>query len=148
MIILLLHYVLRYIVITIPTANCFYVGMVHIFLFFSSDGVDILCCAKKQDPRDYFDTQQANALKTLDNSRTGTEQTKRKLTTEEAYGSLKESISKIKSIGLSNSTVKPEVAITVIQSLLQVFFKISVQHTHTHSHVEDVNIGHPLFKQK
>lgn len=110
--------------------------MVHIFLFFSSDGVDILCCAQKQDPRDYFDTQQANALKTLDNSRTGTEQTKRKLTTEEAYGSLKESISKIKSIGLSNSTVKPEVALTVIQSLLQVFFKISVQHTHTHTHTE------------
>lgn len=72
-----------------------------------------------KDPRDYFDTQQANALKTLDNSRTGTEQTKRKLTTEEAYGSLKESISKIKSIGLSNSTVKPEVAITVFNGLTQ-----------------------------
>ncbi|KAL6145173.1 hypothetical protein ACLB2K_055861 [Fragaria x ananassa] len=59
-----------------------------------------------------FDTQQANALRILDDS-CGTEQTKRKLTTEEAYGSLKESISNIKSIGLSNSTVKPEIALTV-----------------------------------
>ncbi|XP_040367877.1 general transcription and DNA repair factor IIH subunit TFB1-1 isoform X2 [Rosa chinensis] len=72
-----------------------------------------------KDPRDYFDTQQANALRTLDDSRTGTEQTKRKLTTEEAYGALKESISKIKSIGLSNSTVKPEVALTVFNGLTQ-----------------------------
>ena len=67
-----------------------------------------------QDPRDYFDTQQANALRTLDDSRTGTEQTKHKLTTEEAYGSLKESISNIKSTGLSNSTVKPGNALKVI----------------------------------
>ncbi|KAL6184096.1 hypothetical protein ACLB2K_045500 [Fragaria x ananassa] len=72
-----------------------------------------------KDPRDYFDTQQANALRTLDESRTGTEQTKRKLTTEEAYGSLKESISKIKSFGLSNSTVKPEVALMVFKGLTQ-----------------------------
>ncbi|XP_062027698.1 general transcription and DNA repair factor IIH subunit TFB1-1-like [Rosa rugosa] len=72
-----------------------------------------------KDPRDYFDTQQANALRTLDDSRTGTEQTKRKLSTEEAYGALKESISKIKSIGLSNSTVKPEVALTVFNGLTQ-----------------------------
>ncbi|XP_050375576.1 general transcription and DNA repair factor IIH subunit TFB1-1-like [Argentina anserina] len=72
-----------------------------------------------KDPRDYFDTQQANALKILDDSRTGTAQTKRKLTTEEAYGSLKDSISKIKSIGLSSSAVKTEVALTVFNGLTQ-----------------------------
>ncbi|XP_020409685.1 probable RNA polymerase II transcription factor B subunit 1-1 isoform X2 [Prunus persica] len=72
-----------------------------------------------KDPRDYFDTQQVNALKTLDDSRTGTEQKKCSLTTEEAYGSLREAISKIKSIGLKNSTVAPEIAITVLNGLTQ-----------------------------
>ncbi|BBG96235.1 BSD domain BTF2-like transcription factor [Prunus dulcis] len=72
-----------------------------------------------KDPRDYFDMQQVNALKTLDDSRTGTEQKKCSLTTEEAYGSLREAISKIKSIGLKNSTVAPEIAITVLNVLTQ-----------------------------
>lgn len=72
-----------------------------------------------KDPRDYFDTQQANALKTLDDSRIGTEQKKCSMTTEEAYGSLRESISKIKSIGLKNSTVEPEIALTVLNGLTQ-----------------------------
>ncbi|XP_034200066.1 general transcription and DNA repair factor IIH subunit TFB1-3-like isoform X1 [Prunus dulcis] len=72
-----------------------------------------------KDPRDYFDMQQVNALKTLDDSRTGTEQKKCSLTTEEAYGSLREAISKIKSIGLKNSTVAPEIAITVLNGLTQ-----------------------------
>ncbi|XP_050159318.1 general transcription and DNA repair factor IIH subunit TFB1-3-like isoform X1 [Malus sylvestris] len=72
-----------------------------------------------KDPRDYFDTQQANALKALDDSRIGTEQKKCSMTTEEAYGSLKESISKIKSIGLKNSTVAPEIALMVLNGLTQ-----------------------------
>nr|XP_028963280.1 general transcription and DNA repair factor IIH subunit TFB1-1-like isoform X3 [Malus domestica] len=72
-----------------------------------------------KDPRDYFDTQQANALKALDDSRIGTEQKKCSITTEEAYGSLKESISKIKSIGLKNSTVAPEIALMVLNGLTQ-----------------------------
>ncbi|XP_068313430.1 general transcription and DNA repair factor IIH subunit TFB1-3-like [Pyrus communis] len=72
-----------------------------------------------KDPRDYFDTQQANALKALDESRIGTEQKKCSMTTEEAYGSLKESISKIKSIGLKNSTVAPEIALMVLNGLTQ-----------------------------
>ncbi|VVA21384.1 PREDICTED: general mRNAion factor IIH [Prunus dulcis] len=59
-----------------------------------------LLCMK--DPRDYFDTQQANntAVKT-----------------EEAYGSLRKSISKIKSFGLGNSTVAPEIALAVFNGL-------------------------------
>ncbi|KAB2628357.1 pentatricopeptide repeat-containing protein [Pyrus ussuriensis x Pyrus communis] len=76
-----------------------------------------------KDPRDYFDTQQANALKALDESRIGTEQKKCSMTTEEAYGSLKESISKIKSIGLKNSTVAPEIAL--------MHFHLSLSHSLT-----------------
>ncbi|ONI06196.1 hypothetical protein PRUPE_5G046900 [Prunus persica] len=57
-----------------------------------------LLCMK--DPGDYFDTQQANnAVKT-----------------EEAYGSLRQSISKIKSIGLGNSTVAAEIALTIFNA--------------------------------
>ena len=80
-------------------------------------------------------TQQANALRILDDSR-GTEQTKSTLTTEEAYGSLKESISDIKRIGLSNSTVKPEIALTAIRPLFHVFCNITCStHSCTHTHI-------------
>lgn len=72
-----------------------------------------------QDPRDYFDAQQANALKSLDDTRAGTEQMKCNLSNEEVYGSLRESISEIKTRGLNDPIVKPEVALMVIKSLLQ-----------------------------
>ena len=71
-----------------------------------------------QDPRDYFDAQQANALKTLDDIRNKTEQTKSSLSISEAYGNLRDSISKIKTMGLSDPIVKPEVALMVTKSLL------------------------------
>ncbi|KAH0985123.1 hypothetical protein GBA52_012300 [Prunus armeniaca] len=58
-----------------------------------------LLCIK--DPRDYFDTKRANnAIKT-----------------EEAYGFLRQSISKVKSIGFGNSTVAPEIALVVFNGL-------------------------------
>lgn len=66
-----------------------------------------------QDPRDYFDSQQANAPKTYDDTRAGTEQLSRSLNTEEACGFLKGSISEIKAMGLSAHMVRPEVALTV-----------------------------------
>ncbi|KAJ1404812.1 hypothetical protein SESBI_26390 [Sesbania bispinosa] len=49
-----------------------------------------------KDPRDYFDSQQANAVKTLDDSQAGMEQTRCNLGSEEAYGSLRASISRSK----------------------------------------------------
>ncbi|KAF5470525.1 hypothetical protein F2P56_011031 [Juglans regia] len=70
-----------------------------------------------KDPRDYFDSQQANALKTYDDTRAGTEQLSCSLNTEEAYGFLRGSISEIKAMGLSAHMVKPEVALTVINGL-------------------------------
>lgn len=71
-----------------------------------------------QDPRDYFDAQQANALKSLDDTRPGTEQMKCSLTTEEAYSSLRKAISKIKMGGLNDPLVRPEVALMVIEIIL------------------------------
>ncbi|KAF5479117.1 hypothetical protein F2P56_005618 [Juglans regia] len=72
-----------------------------------------------KDPRDYFDSQQANALKTYDDTRAGTEQLSCSLNTEEAYGFLRSSISEIKAMGLSAHMVRPEVALTVINGLTQ-----------------------------
>ncbi|KAF3453256.1 hypothetical protein FNV43_RR03696 [Rhamnella rubrinervis] len=72
-----------------------------------------------KDPRDYFEAQQANALKSLDDTRAGTEQMKCSLTTEEAFSSLRKTISKIKTVGLNNPIVRPEVALMVFNGLTQ-----------------------------
>ncbi|KAK9268589.1 hypothetical protein L1049_000343 [Liquidambar formosana] len=72
-----------------------------------------------KDPRDYFDSQQANALKTLGDTLAGTKQVKCSLSTQEAYGSLREFIYEIKAIGLSDPVVKPEVALKVFNGLTQ-----------------------------
>ncbi|XP_015881811.2 general transcription and DNA repair factor IIH subunit TFB1-1 [Ziziphus jujuba] len=72
-----------------------------------------------KDPREYFDAQQANALRSLDDTRAGTEQMKCNLTNEEVYGSLRKSISEIKTRGLNDPIVKPEVALMVFNGLTQ-----------------------------
>ncbi|WJX57328.1 hypothetical protein P8452_42900 [Trifolium repens] len=69
-----------------------------------------------KDPRDYFDSQQANAVKTLDDSLAGTEQTRCSLGYEEAYGSLRASISKIETKGLNDPLLSPEVALKMYHS--------------------------------
>ncbi|KAL2325015.1 hypothetical protein Fmac_024073 [Flemingia macrophylla] len=70
-----------------------------------------------KDPRDYFDSQQANAVKTLDDSQAGMEQMICNLGPEEAYGSLRASISKIKTTGLRDPLFSPEVALKVFNGL-------------------------------
>lgn len=70
-----------------------------------------------KDPRDYFDSQQANAVKTLDDSQAGMEKMICSLGPEEAYGSLRASISKIKATGLRDSLFSPEVALKVLSGL-------------------------------
>lgn len=77
-----------------------------------------------QDPRDYFDAQQANALKSLDDTRAGTEQMKCSLTTEEAYSSLRKTISKIKTGEFNDPTVRPEVALMVIEIIVSGFIML------------------------
>ncbi|MBA0604925.1 hypothetical protein Godav_017551 [Gossypium davidsonii] len=70
-----------------------------------------------KDPRDYFDSQQANALRTSGDALGGIEQIKCGLSTQEVYGSLRESISSIKAMGLKEPIVKPEVAHQVFDAL-------------------------------
>lgn len=72
-----------------------------------------------KDPRDYFDSQQANALQTLGETQSGTKQMNCNLSAQEAYGSLREFISEIKRVGLTDPIVKPEVAIKVLNGLTQ-----------------------------
>ncbi|KAK3009631.1 hypothetical protein RJ639_015170 [Escallonia herrerae] len=72
-----------------------------------------------KDPRDYFDSQQANALKTFGDTLAGTKQMTSDLSTSEAYGSLRESISEIKAVGLRAPIVKSEVALKVLNGLNQ-----------------------------
>ncbi|XP_021604591.1 general transcription and DNA repair factor IIH subunit TFB1-1 isoform X2 [Manihot esculenta] len=66
-----------------------------------------------KDPRDYFDSQQACALKTSRDAPTGTEALNCSLSAQEAYGSLRDSISQIKVVGLNDPIVTPEVAMKV-----------------------------------
>ncbi|KAA3458651.1 putative RNA polymerase II transcription factor B subunit 1-1 [Gossypium australe] len=70
-----------------------------------------------KDPRDYFDSQQANALRTSGDALGGIEQIKCGLSTQEVYGSLRESISSIKAMGLKEPIFKPEVAHQVFDAL-------------------------------
>ncbi|XP_058770200.1 general transcription and DNA repair factor IIH subunit TFB1-1-like [Vicia villosa] len=70
-----------------------------------------------KDPRDYFDFQQANAVKTLDDSLAANLKTRSNLGYEEAYGSLRESISNIKTMGLRDPLLSPDVAFKVLAGL-------------------------------
>ncbi|GKV44560.1 hypothetical protein SLEP1_g51730 [Rubroshorea leprosula] len=70
-----------------------------------------------KDPRDYFDSQQANALRSSGDLLPGNEQIKCNLSTHEAYGSLRDSISAIKRGGLKDPIVKPEIAFQVFDAL-------------------------------
>ncbi|KAI3973200.1 hypothetical protein MKW92_005959 [Papaver armeniacum] len=62
-----------------------------------------------KDPREYFDSQQANALKALGD----TETINCNVNTVQAYGFLRKSISEMKVTGLSDPLIEPEVASTV-----------------------------------
>ncbi|CAN7122903.1 unnamed protein product [Brassica rapa subsp. narinosa] len=66
-----------------------------------------------KDPRDYFESQQGNVV----NEPRGAGTLKRNV--HEAYGSLKESILEIRTKGLSDPLIKPEVAFEVFRSLTQ-----------------------------
>ncbi|GAB4850692.1 General transcription and DNA repair factor IIH subunit TFB1-1 [Ancistrocladus abbreviatus] len=70
-----------------------------------------------KDPRDYFYSQQANALKTLGDATSGTKAVKCHLRTQEAYSCMKKSISYTKATGLNDPTVKPELALKVLNGL-------------------------------
>ena len=73
----------------------------------------------KQDARDYFDSQQANALK---NSRdpSGKMESLGSLSAQEAYGSVRDAISEMKAMGVSVPIINPEVALKVLACFIVV----------------------------
>ncbi|KAF9606962.1 hypothetical protein IFM89_030260 [Coptis chinensis] len=72
-----------------------------------------------KDPREYFDSQQANAIRTLDETEIGTNPINCGLSAQEAYGSLKNLISEMKRTGFSDPVVRPDVALKVLNGLTQ-----------------------------
>ncbi|KAI3717941.1 hypothetical protein L1987_69884 [Smallanthus sonchifolius] len=67
------------------------------------------------DPQDYFDSPQVNALNQL----SGTRQMTSRLSTSEAYRSLRDYISETRTVGLTDPIVRPELAFKVFNSLVQ-----------------------------
>ncbi|KAE9612137.1 putative BSD domain, TFIIH subunit Tfb1/p62 protein [Lupinus albus] len=70
-----------------------------------------------KDPREYFDSQQVNAIKTLNDSQGGSEKIRCSVSSEEAYGCLRASIADIKAIGLRDPLFSHEVAVKVFNGL-------------------------------
>lgn len=78
----------------------------------------------------------------MDDIRNKTEQTKCSLSIDAAYGSLMDSISKIKTMGLSDPIVKPEVALMVTKSLLLIIQAVIYDETQRHVYT---CIAMPIF---
>ncbi|GER45942.1 transcription factor-related family protein [Striga asiatica] len=72
-----------------------------------------------KDPRDYFDSQQANALKALGDADLGAKTLKSHVSSRAAYGSLRNHISNIRETGLSEPILYQEVALKVLSELNQ-----------------------------
>ncbi|KAK0592050.1 hypothetical protein LWI29_012457 [Acer saccharum] len=80
-----------------------------------------------KDARDYFDSQQANALK---NSRdpSGKMGSLGSLSTQEAYGSVRDAISEMKAMGVSVPIINPEVAMKAFNGLTHSISSIKYNH--------------------
>ncbi|PIA59420.1 hypothetical protein AQUCO_00400358v1 [Aquilegia coerulea] len=72
-----------------------------------------------KDPREYFVSQQANAVKALGDTEIGTKPVNCILSTQQAYASFKDIISEIKENQFSSPIVKPDVALKVLNELTQ-----------------------------
>ncbi|KAI3842307.1 hypothetical protein MKW98_026097 [Papaver atlanticum] len=72
-----------------------------------------------KDPREYFGSQQAKALKALGDTTVGTKPIYCDVNTAQAYGFLRKSISEMQVTGLSDTVVGPEVVRMVLSGLSQ-----------------------------
>ncbi|CAA0836430.1 Probable RNA polymerase II transcription factor B subunit 1-1 [Striga hermonthica] len=66
-----------------------------------------------RDPVEYFDSQQANALKALGDAASDGKSLKCNMNTSEAYGCLRDHVSKIRMTGLSKPISNPEISFKV-----------------------------------
>ncbi|KAL8505386.1 hypothetical protein ACS0TY_016572 [Phlomoides rotata] len=72
-----------------------------------------------KDPRDYFDSHQANALKASGDAGSGGKPIKSSVRSSDAYGSLRNIVSDIRVMGLSEPIMHQEVAFKVLNGLTQ-----------------------------
>ncbi|KAF3790052.1 putative RNA polymerase II transcription factor B subunit 1-1 [Nymphaea thermarum] len=72
-----------------------------------------------KDPREYFESQQASTLKGLGESGADAKTSTCNLRTEEVYDSFRKQISHIRTVGLKNPVIQPDVAAKVISGLTQ-----------------------------
>ncbi|KAJ8424227.1 hypothetical protein Cgig2_029715 [Carnegiea gigantea] len=70
-----------------------------------------------KDPRGYFYSQRANALRTLGETAAGAKPVNCHVSTRGAYACTAESISDIKSVGIHDSMINAEIAVKVLNSL-------------------------------
>ncbi|KAL5786977.1 hypothetical protein ACOSP7_003926 [Xanthoceras sorbifolium] len=80
-----------------------------------------------KDARDYFDSQQANALETSRDP-SGKMESLGSLSTQEAYASVRDAISQIKAMGVSDPIINPEVALKVFNGLTHSISSIKYNH--------------------
>ncbi|TXG68088.1 hypothetical protein EZV62_009363 [Acer yangbiense] len=80
-----------------------------------------------KDARDYFDSQQGNTLKTSRDP-SGKMESLGSLSTQEAYGSIRDAISEMKSMGVSDPIINPEVALKVFNGLTHSISSIKYNH--------------------
>ncbi|KAI9187454.1 hypothetical protein LWI28_028359 [Acer negundo] len=80
-----------------------------------------------KDARDYFDSQQGNTLKTSRDP-LGKMESLGSLSTQEAYGSIRDAISEMKSMGVSDPIINPEVALKVFNGLTHSISSIKYNH--------------------
>ncbi|GER30483.1 transcription factor-related family protein [Striga asiatica] len=71
------------------------------------------------DPVDYFDSQQANALKALGDAASDGKTLKFNTSPSEAYGSLRDHISEIRMTGLNKPITNPEISFKVLNELIK-----------------------------
>lgn len=83
------------------------------YLIYLNEGCLIFSDLLIKDPRDYFDSQQANALKALGDTGPGAKEVKCNVSTHDAYNSLKVFISQIKTFGITEPITNPDVALKV-----------------------------------
>ncbi|KAH6795839.1 hypothetical protein C2S51_036825 [Perilla frutescens var. frutescens] len=72
-----------------------------------------------KDPRDYFDSQQANALKALGDAGSGTKPLRSSVSAGKAYESLRNVIYDIKGKGLNEPIMNQDIALKVLTGLTQ-----------------------------
>ncbi|KAK4491806.1 hypothetical protein RD792_002582 [Penstemon davidsonii] len=87
-----------------------------------------------KDPRDYFDSQQANALNAFGDAGSGAKPLKFSVYSGEAYDSLRELVSEVRVKGFSKPVMNPEVALQVFNLRNTLVLNVLIQNISSTKH--------------